>query len=100
MENSYIHMFIYVEFKIVHMFLKGRHSKYKPAYALILSARFFFFLVASERILTRKFAGHSLGSSLDILLSGKCRFNHVGYSVWWQHIRQVKHWRGSDKVKP
>jgi len=33
MEICYIHMFIYTEFKIIHMFLKGRRSKYKPAYA-------------------------------------------------------------------
>jgi len=33
MDICYIHMFIYVEFEIIHMFLKGRHSNYKPAYA-------------------------------------------------------------------
>jgi len=33
MEICYIHMFIYVEFKTIHMFLKGRRSNYKSAYA-------------------------------------------------------------------
>jgi len=33
MEICDIHMFIYVEFKVIHMFLKGRRLKYKPAYA-------------------------------------------------------------------
>jgi len=28
-------MFIYAEFEIIHMFLKERRSKYKPAYAVI-----------------------------------------------------------------
>jgi len=31
MEMCYIHMFIDVEFKIIHMFLKGRLSNYKLA---------------------------------------------------------------------
>jgi len=59
-------MFICIEFQIINMFLKDRRSKYKPAYALLLVA--LSFLVASEHTLTRKFAGQSSGSGLDILL--------------------------------
>jgi len=33
-EMCYNHMFIYAKFEIMNMFLKERHSKYKPAYAL------------------------------------------------------------------
>jgi len=51
-------MFIYAEFEIINVFLKERRSKYKPAYALILAAQLIFFRVASERTLTRMFAGH------------------------------------------
>jgi len=34
MEVCYNHIFIYVEFEIIHMFFKERRSKCKPAYAL------------------------------------------------------------------
>jgi len=38
------HMFIYGEFEIINMFFKERRSKYKPAYALILSIRTIFLI--------------------------------------------------------
>jgi len=70
MEMCYNHVFAYVEFEIIHTFLKGRRSKYKPAYALVLSAQLLFFLVASEHTATGMFAGRST-------------------SEWRQHIRHL-----------
>jgi len=71
-----------------------RNTQYLSRHTLSYWRRdlFLLFRVASERTVSGKFAGHSnssSGSCRDILLPENCRFNHVGYSVWLQHIRHL-----------
>jgi len=55
MEIVCLHMFIYTDFEIIHMFSKERRSKYKQTHALVLTVQFSFFRAASERTVTEKF---------------------------------------------
>src|SRR4029434_1984206 len=60
------------------MLLKEIRSKYKQAYALIL---------------TEKFGGHSNSNSgRDGIMSGKCRFNHA-----WLQMEKYMSWVKTDE---